>query len=63
MVMGDLQKVIDSFGQDTPFMSDSASARTQARRKVVDSAAPDIQALKGTLSNGLVERLARLDVD
>jgi hypothetical protein len=46
MVMNDMRKVIDSFSDDTPFMAEEVSKRTQARRAAIENAPPDIKALK-----------------
>ena len=63
MAMDDMQKVIDSFADDQPFMVEEVSERTKERRELIAKAAPDIQALQGTFPQSLVERLARLDRD
>lgn len=41
----DMQKVIASFGDDAPFMDDSVSAKTEARRAKFENAPADIRAL------------------
>ena len=62
LAQSDMQKVIDSFGEDTPFMSDAVSDRTQARRDKLANAPADI---RGLLDKGFpqyfVERLAEGD--
>ena len=61
MATDDMDKVIKSFRDGPQFMG--KSAREQRREDLMAAAAPDIQLLDGTLSKGLVERLARLDSD
>jgi len=59
MATNDVSKVIQGFRDGPKFMG--MSAREQRRADLIANAAPDIQALDGTLSKGLLERLARLD--
>lgn len=60
MAMADMRRVIDSFDIE-PFMADERDPRTIKRERDIASAAPDLQALDGTLSKSLLARLARLD--
>lgn len=63
MVSDDMTSVIQSFKDGPKFMDQTKSPSTEARLALVANAAPDIRALDGTLSKGLLERLARLDGD
>ena len=61
MATDDMDKVIKGFSDGPKFMGKSPAE--QRREELMANAAPDIQALDGTLSKGLLERLARLDSD
>ena len=61
MATDDMTQIIKSFRDGPKFMGMSPSE--QRRQELMANAAPDIQALDGTLSKGLLERLARLDSD
>lgn len=45
MAMDDMGKVIDSFSQDTPFMSKEMSPRSKSRQAALASAPADIRGL------------------
>lgn len=53
-----MQKVITSFGEDTPFMGEGVSDRTQARRDRI-AASPEAQALLGRYPDTLIDRIIR----
>lgn len=55
----DVSQVIKGFSDGPKFMGKSPAA--QRREDLMATASPDIQSLDGTLSKGLLERLARLD--
>ena len=59
----DMQKVIASFDADS-FMSEKSSPRTQKRRELLATMAPDLQQMQADgMPAYLLERLARMDKD
>lgn len=45
LAQNDMRRVIESFGEDQPFMSEPVSARTEARRERLASATADVAGL------------------
>ena len=60
-VQDDMRKVLDTFGE-VDFMNQSVSPKTQKRRELLASAAPDLQQMLAEgMPTALVEKLARMD--
>lgn len=57
-----MSKVIQSFKGEPSFMQTQTDATTR-RHEMLDSAAPDVQAWKGRLTQEQLERLAKMDND
>lgn len=57
-----MRQVIDSFRNETPFMTDKKSARTENREAAIATAPTDVQELLGQgFSTELVARIARME--
>ncbi len=61
LAVGDINDVINSFKNDTPFMQRTRSPRADRQREIIANASPDLQELVGRFPLHMIERLARAE--